>query len=195
MLTARQNTRHAIATYLSVVAIAHLLWETLQLPLYTIWLNGRMQDIAFAVVHCTVGDIMIAGLSLLAALVVLGARTWPAERFVPVIALTILIGAAYTVFSEWLCAPKARTISEGGSHPESCRLIWKLASGSVGQLAGSKPRDKGRLGRLSDPAGRNSYEARAGLESDNADADPPAIWGRQHVWGSNRRAHPRDPPG
>ena len=32
--------------------------------------------------------------------------------------------------------------------------------------------------RLSDPAGRNVSEACAGLESDNADADPPAIWGR-----------------
>ena len=102
MQTTRQNTRHAIAIYLSVMAIANLFWETFQLPLYTIWLNSRTQDIAFAVVHCTVGDIMIAGLSLLAALVVLGARTWPAERFVPVIALTILIGTAYTVFSEWL---------------------------------------------------------------------------------------------
>ena len=101
MLTARQNTRHGIAIYLSVVAIAHLLWETFQLPLYTIW-NSRTQDIAFAVGHCIVGDIMIAGFSLLAALVVLGARTWPVERLVPVIALTILIGAAYTVFSEWL---------------------------------------------------------------------------------------------
>ena len=102
MQTTRQNTRHAIAAYLGVMAIAHLLWETFQLPLYTIWLNSRTQDIAFAVVHCTVGDIMIAGLSLLAALVVLGARTWPAEQFVRVIALTISIGAAYTVFSEWL---------------------------------------------------------------------------------------------
>ena len=102
MQTARQKTRHAIATYLSVMAIAHLLWETFQLPLYTIWLNGRQQDIAFAVVHCTVGDIVIAGLSLVAALVVFGARTWPADRFVPVVALTLLIGIAYTIFSEWL---------------------------------------------------------------------------------------------
>lgn len=114
MLTTRQNTRHAIAAYLGVSAIAHLLWESLQLPLYTIWLDNRTQDIAFAVVHCTVGDIMIAGLSLLGALVVLGARTWPAERFVPVIALTILIGSAYTVFSEWLntSARKTWTYSE-----------------------------------------------------------------------------------
>jgi len=43
---------------------------------------------------------------------------------------------------------------------------------------------------LSNPAGRNVSEARAGLESDNADADPPAIWGRLHERGSNRHAHP-----
>ena len=102
MQTTCQDTRHAIAAYLGVVAIAHLSWETLQLPLYTIWVTPRWRDIAFAVVHCTVGDLMIAGLSLVAALVVFGARTWPAERFVPVVALTLLIGIAYTIFSEWL---------------------------------------------------------------------------------------------
>jgi hypothetical protein len=59
----------------------------------------------------------------------------------------------------WPCAPKARIISGGRFHPESCRLIWKLTSGSAGQLAGLEPRDKGRLGRLSDPAGRNVSEA------------------------------------
>ena len=29
----------------------------------------------------------------------------------------------------------------------------------------------------------------------NAGADPPVIWGRPHAWGSNRHAHPCDPPG
>src|ERR1019366_6324658 len=43
--------------------------------------------------------------------------------------------------------------------------------------------------------GPQQSEARAGLESSNADADPPVIWGRLHAWGSNRHAHPRDPPG
>jgi hypothetical protein len=38
----------------------------------------------------------------------------------------------YVYVSRWLCAPKARIISGGGFHPESCRLIWKLTSGSVG---------------------------------------------------------------
>jgi hypothetical protein len=32
----------------------------------------------------------------------------------------------------WLCAPKARITSGGRFHPDSCRLIWKLTSGSAG---------------------------------------------------------------
>ena len=39
-------------------------------------------------------------------------------------------------------------------------------------------RQKGRLGRLSDHAGRNASKRRAGLETDNAEADPPVSRGR-----------------
>ena len=53
---------------------------------------------------------------------------------------------------------------------------WQSAPKARGQLHGLEPRDKGCLGQLSDPAGRNVSEVWAGLESDNADADPPAIW-------------------
>src|SRR5262245_17009897 len=45
---------------------------------------------------------------------------------------------------------------------------------------------------LSDPAGRNGCKARAGLETDNADANS-VIWGRLCAWGSNRHAHPESP--
>jgi len=31
----------------------------------------------------------------------------------------------------WQCAPKARTISEGGSHPDNCRSIPKLATSGL----------------------------------------------------------------
>ena len=37
---------------------------------------------------------------------------------------------------------------------------------------------KGRLGRLSDPAGQNASERRAGLEKHAAEADPPRNRGR-----------------
>jgi len=71
----------------------------------------------------------------------------------------------------------------------------KLTSDAAGQLASSKPRDKGRLGRPSDPTGRNVNEVRAGLERVDADADPPFSRGRPRGQGSNRRTHLSGLPG
>ena len=86
--------------YLAFIAVANLLWEILQLPLYTIWAEGTPAEIAFAVVHCTAGDLLIAMASLVAGLIVAGDRTWPTRRFWAVAA--VMLGVAYTVFSEWL---------------------------------------------------------------------------------------------
>ena len=46
------------------------------------------------------------------------------------------------------------------------------------------------LGRLSNSAGRNMSEVRAGPESPNADADPPLFRGRPRERGRNRQMHP-----
>src|SRR3954447_11507649 len=93
------------------------------------------------------------------------------------------------------CASTARIIYGGRFHPESCRLIRKLTSGLAGRPAGSKPRDKGRLGRPSDPTGRSVSEVRVGLERVDADADPSLARGRPRGQGSNRHMHLFDLPG
>ena len=86
-----------------VIAIPmHLAWEIAQLPLYTIWYEETPGRIVFAVLHCTAGDALIAGTSLLGALLLLGNACWPAERYPAVAASTVIAGLAYTVFSEWL---------------------------------------------------------------------------------------------
>jgi len=72
-----------------------------QLPLYTIW-SEPIGKQAFAVLHCTIGDMMIAGLSLLAALALVGKPDWPGTGSRPVWLLLLVIGAGYTVYSEWL---------------------------------------------------------------------------------------------
>src|SRR3546814_17517351 len=46
--------------YMLFSAVLHLIWEIGHIPLYTIWLEGTWGDIAFAIVHCTGGDIPIA---------------------------------------------------------------------------------------------------------------------------------------
>jgi hypothetical protein len=52
-------------------------------------------------VHCWVGDLLIASVSLGIGALVAG-RFWPLHNYAPVAAITLLTGVAYTVFSEWL---------------------------------------------------------------------------------------------
>lgn len=95
--------RHrALAIYLTVIAGGNLAWETLQLPLYTLWRTGTRGEQAFAVIHCTGGDLLIASATLILALVMVGDRRWPAGRYWRVASTAILLGLGYTVFSEWL---------------------------------------------------------------------------------------------
>lgn len=92
----------ALRWYLGGSLVVHLLWEVLQLPLYTLWNKGTLREQAFAVIHCTVGDAMIAGLSLLMALAIFGRPSWPKSGTRPVWLLTLLLGVSYTIYSEWL---------------------------------------------------------------------------------------------
>lgn len=93
----------SLRRYFGAVLPLHLLWEVAQLPLYTIWWDGTPGEIAFAVVHCTGGDALIAMASLVGAILFLG-RRWPSDRaaYMRVAATTVFTGVAYTVFSEWL---------------------------------------------------------------------------------------------
>ncbi|MBL8670754.1 MAG: hypothetical protein JNK11_08900 [Alphaproteobacteria bacterium] len=92
----------AYRRYLTAAAAGHLAWETLQLPLYTIWAEAPMPRLAWAVLHCTAGDIAIATASLSLALALLASPQWPAFRYRRVATAAIAIGVAYTVYSEWL---------------------------------------------------------------------------------------------
>lgn len=92
----------ALRRYLAILVPANLVWEFAQLPLYTIWVQGNAGDIVFATLHCTGGDILIAVSAILAALLLFGRPHWPAEGYGLVAIVTVVLGVAYTVFSEWL---------------------------------------------------------------------------------------------
>ncbi len=98
---ANQPQRRAIMRYLSVMAAGNLVWEIAHVPLYTLWLTGTLGEIAYAILHCTLGDVLIAATTLGLALLLVG-RDWPAHRVKPVALLTIIFAVVYTVFSEWL---------------------------------------------------------------------------------------------
>lgn len=92
----------AFRRYLAVSAGSHFVWEILQLPLYTIWEEAPAFQIAWALLHCTAGDVVIAAAALGSALVTFGRAAWPAERFGAVAAAALALGVAYTIYSEWL---------------------------------------------------------------------------------------------
>ena len=58
----------AFRIYFGTIAIGNLAWESLQLPLYTIWTAGTFGEQVFAVVHCTGGDMLIALAGLVVAM-------------------------------------------------------------------------------------------------------------------------------
>ena len=70
-----------LRVYLGVILVGNLIWETLHLPLYTIWTTGTPWERAFAVVHCTLGDLLIAASTLTLALILAGDHRWPRRRF------------------------------------------------------------------------------------------------------------------
>jgi len=89
------------AVYLAAAIPGHFLWEIAQLPLYTIWQSGTAQEIRFAVLHCTGGDLMIASATLILAVILAQLAGWKTFGQRTMLA-AIVLGIAYTIFSEWL---------------------------------------------------------------------------------------------
>lgn len=82
--------------------VSNLLWESVHLPLYTLWAESDSAELVFTVLHCTVGDLMIAMISLVIAQLLTSNFSLSQRLAAPAIALTIALGLTYTIFSEWL---------------------------------------------------------------------------------------------
>jgi hypothetical protein len=98
----RADGLQALGRYLGVSIVANLVWESLQLPLYSLWATGTRREQAFAILHCTIGDALIVGLSLSAARALFARATWPGTGVARVYAGSLAFGVIYTIFSEWL---------------------------------------------------------------------------------------------
>jgi len=102
--------------YISLAAIGHSIWEAGQLPLYTLWWTGTPRAIVIALIHCTGGDWLITVTSLTAALVLAWRLRWRPFGW-RMIFTAIILGAAYTVFSEWLNVEIRRSWSYTATMP------------------------------------------------------------------------------
>jgi len=105
-----------IALAIGLAAIGHFFWEAMQLPLYTLWRTGTPREIAFALFHCTGGDVLITTITLATAIAIARAFRWPLFGWRMVLA-AIILGAAYTIFSEWLNVQIRRSWSYTAAMP------------------------------------------------------------------------------
>jgi len=96
-----QVWRFLFARYLVLFMPLSLLWEIAHLPLYTLWSQAPPATIVYALIHCTLGDMLIGALALLAALVATRAGPLERWRWRRVGAVAVGFGLAYTAFSEW----------------------------------------------------------------------------------------------
>lgn len=108
-LTLRPPWLAAIRAYLVALAPLMLGWEIAQLPLYTLWHTGTMAEIAYAALHCTLGDLLIGLAAMAWSLVLFGVPEWPRAAFGRVALSTLALGVAYTVYSEWVNIEVRRT--------------------------------------------------------------------------------------
>ena len=88
--------------YFPLVMLTNLVWETLHLPLYTLWTESTAEYLLFVVVHCTGGDLLIALSALTMALLLVAPAGWPHFGFGRVATVATVFGVGYTIFSEWL---------------------------------------------------------------------------------------------
>jgi amino acid transporter len=86
----------------SALAFAmHLTWEIAHVRLYTIWPASDAAGIAWALLHCTVGDVLIALAMFALAGMVLRRADWPMLRPWTGAFITVIGAMAFTAWSEW----------------------------------------------------------------------------------------------
>ena len=123
------SQRLALSTwvrFLLVLGGLNLLWEIAQLPFYTLWKEQSWPVIAYDVIHCTLGDFLIATLCSVVALAPFKWR-WPGNRRQRPIFLAIFLtcGTGYTIYSEWLNT----AVRKSWSYSELMPLVPPLGTG------------------------------------------------------------------
>ena len=113
----RQARRLIVLGYLPWLGALSLAWEMAHVRLYTLWDEAQPAYIAFSVLHCTLGDVLIGAAALCLALIA-GREGPPGQwRWRRIAVLAALAGAVYTAFSEWMNVALFRSWTYAESMP------------------------------------------------------------------------------
>ena len=102
----------------SALAFAlNLAWEIAHVRLYTLWASADGLSVAWALFHCTLGDVVIALAMFALVVVMLGDKDWPVSRPWAGGAMVVAGALAYTAWSEWYNVYRAGSWNYSASMP------------------------------------------------------------------------------
>ena len=94
------------ALYAGIASPMFVVWEIAHLPLYTIWAEKGVRASIWAALHCTVGDIFIAFVTIVGALISAvfapGLRTVRAIAAITILSGLVITGAIEVASVQWL---------------------------------------------------------------------------------------------
>jgi hypothetical protein len=85
----------------ALALVLNLTWEIAQVRLYTIWAAADGMSVAWALLHCSLGDVVIALAMFALAGIGLWRGDWPESRPWTGGAIVMIGATAFTVWSEW----------------------------------------------------------------------------------------------
>jgi len=97
--------------------VLNLAWEIAQVRLYTLWAEADRLNVAWALFHCSVGDVMISLATFALAGMALQRPDWPVSRPWTGSALAVIGAIAFTAWSEWYNVYRAGSWSCTASMP------------------------------------------------------------------------------
>jgi hypothetical protein len=90
-----------VCLWSALAFVLNLVWEISHVRLYTIWMEADGLRIARAVIHCSLGDVVIALATFALAGIVLWRADWPASRPWTGGVIVVIGAMAFTAWSEW----------------------------------------------------------------------------------------------
>lgn len=93
--------KHVLLRYFVLIGAGNLAWEFAQLPLYAIWRTASGGQIAYAAVHCWLGDLLVAAACLGVAVLTID-QSWPTGSYLKTAIVATALGVASTIMLEWV---------------------------------------------------------------------------------------------
>jgi hypothetical protein len=97
--------------------VLNMAWEIAQVRLYSIWAEADLLSVAWALLHCSVGDVLIALAMFVLTGTALRRVDWPASRPWAGGVIFVAGALAYTAWSEWYNVYRAGSWSYAASMP------------------------------------------------------------------------------